>query len=530
MSNRFFLFEGDTPAYVCPATNTCTIDKQRRKSCQSCRLMKCFAVGMTKTSKGFSFLLASKATFNCKNNLTLKFILDSKRERRQYNKRADSSVKPTKVSLKSAVNLSSTNINGKFSKSMILSTMDSTTSTSTNSNNNNNHNNNQNNLNSFYANSPADRKLSEQDIQEEIELDDRDEQIEPTSSAEMNKMSDEPSDKFSEVTVLINSLLNIENNFMDRLNKDLDQHDLMKQLHSCLPNSIIPKQVIDLKSLISTDILLVKQMIVDSVNCECQSIIKWAALLPEFNMLSIEDQTNSIELNFLEVLIINFIWRSVINIPSEAMNGTEVKLVLNKYLAFSQSDCNQLQLTGVFDHLASIVVKLHKLGITKEEYLSLKALSLFKSDYGFTNIDRFEAFRDKYFRTLKQSSMRASHSQHRYESYLILLADIKSISMRFMHYIIMFHNDFKIQMPTLLNDMFITQNMFGLTSHNFPCFNSIGTSNNNNNSNGSILDANLQKTAVAVSDTTVLTNGGSVHQLKNEPFSEASSMDDTSDE
>ncbi len=49
--------QGDTPAYVCPATNTCTIDKQRRKSCQSCRLKKCFAVGMTKTSKNkFTFL------------------------------------------------------------------------------------------------------------------------------------------------------------------------------------------------------------------------------------------------------------------------------------------------------------------------------------------------------------------------------------------------------------------------------------------------------------------------------------------
>ena len=54
------LNKGDTPAYVCPATNTCTIDKQRRKSCQSCRLMKCFAVGMTKTSKGFFFKFSCK--------------------------------------------------------------------------------------------------------------------------------------------------------------------------------------------------------------------------------------------------------------------------------------------------------------------------------------------------------------------------------------------------------------------------------------------------------------------------------------
>lgn len=43
--------QGEEPLYVCPATNSCTIDKQRRKSCQSCRLKKCFMVGMTKGSK-----------------------------------------------------------------------------------------------------------------------------------------------------------------------------------------------------------------------------------------------------------------------------------------------------------------------------------------------------------------------------------------------------------------------------------------------------------------------------------------------
>ncbi|XP_013404578.1 estrogen receptor isoform X2 [Lingula anatina] len=36
--------------YVCPATNTCMIDKQRRKSCQACRLRKCNEAGMCKTS------------------------------------------------------------------------------------------------------------------------------------------------------------------------------------------------------------------------------------------------------------------------------------------------------------------------------------------------------------------------------------------------------------------------------------------------------------------------------------------------
>nr|BAT68973.1 estrogen receptor 1 [Anguilla japonica] len=34
--------------YVCPATNQCTIDRNRRKSCQACRLRKCYKVGMMK--------------------------------------------------------------------------------------------------------------------------------------------------------------------------------------------------------------------------------------------------------------------------------------------------------------------------------------------------------------------------------------------------------------------------------------------------------------------------------------------------
>lgn len=45
----FFSSSSSGPVdYVCPATNTCTIDKHRRKSCQACRLRKCYEVGMNK--------------------------------------------------------------------------------------------------------------------------------------------------------------------------------------------------------------------------------------------------------------------------------------------------------------------------------------------------------------------------------------------------------------------------------------------------------------------------------------------------
>ena len=49
---KFFIFFSSGPVdYVCPATNTCTIDKHRRKSCQACRLRKCYEVGMNKGKK-----------------------------------------------------------------------------------------------------------------------------------------------------------------------------------------------------------------------------------------------------------------------------------------------------------------------------------------------------------------------------------------------------------------------------------------------------------------------------------------------
>ncbi len=55
-----------TNEYICPATNTCTIDKHRRKSCQACRLRRCYEVGMTKGTTRRDRKYQKKAVSVCK--------------------------------------------------------------------------------------------------------------------------------------------------------------------------------------------------------------------------------------------------------------------------------------------------------------------------------------------------------------------------------------------------------------------------------------------------------------------------------
>ncbi|CAF3475990.1 unnamed protein product [Rotaria socialis] len=104
-----------TNEYICPATNTCTIDKHRRKSCQACRLRKCYEVGMTKGTT---------------------------RRERKYRKKAVSVCKITSTSSTSSAT-SNPNRNNQehgllVATSETLSTINGTSSQVNNNNNNNN--------------------------------------------------------------------------------------------------------------------------------------------------------------------------------------------------------------------------------------------------------------------------------------------------------------------------------------------------------------------------------------------------------
>lgn len=282
--------------------------------------------------------------------------------------------------------------------------------------------------------------------------------------SELECMDMEEEDKYSD-SMAINGFEENDSFFLNCLNAI--ENDYSEKLQNSLEQNKIMKRLINFK--FNYDVNELKQLIVDLVDQECNALISWAKCIPNFGSLTIEDQTYSIELNFLEVILVDCLWRSVLNTQKD---NVEICFVINENLIINRQMCKDLKMIDIYDHFVSMISRLIRLDITKQEYLCLKALVLFKSDYGFTNVEKLENFRNKCLNLLKQICVRENRvngkSSLRFESLLLALTDIKSISMRFMHYLIQFKIESPdIQLPHLLYDMFLTQNMFGLTSKGF---------------------------------------------------------------
>lgn len=70
---EFLPFPGHND-YMCPATNQCTIDRNRRKSCQACRLRKCYEVGMMKGGWWKHWLEMKMGIFKAMHFIVIKII------------------------------------------------------------------------------------------------------------------------------------------------------------------------------------------------------------------------------------------------------------------------------------------------------------------------------------------------------------------------------------------------------------------------------------------------------------------------
>lgn len=254
----------------------------------------------------------------------------------------------------------------------------------------------------------------------------------------------------------LNELIRIQEDSEERQQKHLKDNGLIKrflhlnQLEQTCEDNTAEYSI--------EDKTLFRQSMLDLIDIECKSIITWARQIPGFEKLKIEDQTFIIEQNFLEVIVIDYIWKTV-------QKNQKNVFVLNDYLMLSRTVCKKMDLLDTFDHLVSVVTQLQYFGISRNEYMCLKVLALFKSYCGFNSSDNIMRLRESCFVTLKKATKdayfnRQAADDFRYDSYLILLSDIKTLSMRLMTSLLAFSKDNSIRLPNLLSDMCISQRTF----------------------------------------------------------------------
>jgi hypothetical protein len=237
---------------------------------------------------------------------------------------------------------------------------------------------------------------------------------------------------------------NISNNFY---NKNAEANDVVTGAQNEAPSQMYAD---------------LKELIISLIDSKCNWVIMWSKYLPEMRMFSLEDQSNSIEQNFLEVILIEILWRSIelnnqqhqqaessmLN-ESTYSNNTAASISVRDDVKFYFSDefiltknlFEELKMTQIYDYLVMLITKMKHLQLKKEEFICLKLLAMFKSDYGFLNVEKLCQLRHKCLSLLKSctgvyntnSLSSNSQNEYRYDCILMLLSDIKAISLRFSH-------------------------------------------------------------------------------------------------
>jgi hypothetical protein len=114
-------------------------------------------------------------------------------------------------------------------------------------------------------------------------------------------------------------------------------------------------------------------------------------------------------------------------------------------------------------------------------------------DYGCMDSQGLVDLREKCINTLdtaietpnESMSTACNYRTHRMSCLLLLIAEIKSLSLRFIHYILYIHSIHQIELPDLLIDMFDAQRVLGLVASDFNRHDSIDSAVSSSSSSSS---------------------------------------------
>jgi len=127
---------------------------------------------------------------------------------------------------------------------------------------------------------------------------------------------------------------------------------------------------------------------------ELVATIGWAKQVPGFIDLTLNDQMKLLQSSWTEVLTLTLVYRSLPKLG---------RLNFAADFSLSQTDCSRCGLQQFFDKCMLIVERLERLGITREEFLILKALVIANSDCPLEECASIERVRERILGSLQDA-------------------------------------------------------------------------------------------------------------------------------
>lgn len=173
-------------------------------------------------------------------------------------------------------------------------------------------------------------------------------------------------------TEILDKLLINEANIDAKLEQELELNGLLKRIINVTTMHSNPMMTMNNNN--NNNQQQLKQLIIDYVGKECIVLIRWAKTIHNYQTLNLNDQAHLIESNFMEILLLNFIWRTCIH------SNVDLNMIyFHKQFKLNRFLCKELNLMNIFDSIIQICKNFIQLRVNIKEYLCLKTIILLKS-------------------------------------------------------------------------------------------------------------------------------------------------------
>jgi len=194
----------------------------------------------------------------------------------------------------------------------------------------------------------------------------------------------------------------------------LEENKVLESLSQCEPDQLV--SLVDPSQALSA--LRRLSILSDIYDRELVLTIGWAKQVPGFSDLTLSDQMKLLQSSWTEVLTLMLVYRSLPKLG---------KLNFASDFCLNEPEAAECGLENFFEKCSLIMERLERLGITREEFLILKALVLANSDCIFEESSSVSHLRENLLSSLQDAVnfIRCGDSNLHLNSLLMVLPSLR---------------------------------------------------------------------------------------------------------